>query len=107
MATKVTWPSLADQVEPKTQAFIGGDRRDALSGETFPMVNPATGEERARVAACGAEDIDAAVESARAVFDRGEWANTAPYQRKLLLLRWADMIESESEELAVLMTLDM
>jgi acyl-CoA reductase-like NAD-dependent aldehyde dehydrogenase len=101
------WQALATAVSPRTQAFIDGTRSDAASGETFPMINPADGAERARVAACGPEDVDRAVRAARAAFRDGAWAEAAPYQRKLTLQRWATLIEETTDELAVLISLDM
>src|SRR5687768_7724184 len=50
----------------RTRLWIGGEWADAVSGETFPTENPATGEVLARVAAGSEADIDRAVASARA-----------------------------------------
>jgi acyl-CoA reductase-like NAD-dependent aldehyde dehydrogenase len=108
MATATTnWQERAASVRPLTQAFIGGAASDAASGETFAMVNPADGAERARVAACGPEDVNRAVRSAREAFDAAEWADAAPYQRKLTLQKWATLIEDATDELALLISLDM
>ncbi len=41
-------------------------------------INPATGQSLAKIAECDAADVDAAVKSARAVFDKGSWRNEAP-----------------------------
>ena len=51
------------------QLFIGGNWVDALSGETFTTLNPATGEVLAEVASGGAADVDRAVVAARAAFE--------------------------------------
>ena len=53
-----------------TQLFIGGKFQDALSGKTFPSINPATEEVLAQVAEADAPDIDAAVKAARAAFEK-------------------------------------
>ncbi len=55
----------------RAQAFVDGAYVDALSGETFDCVNPATGETLAQVAACDDADVDRAVAGARRVFDSG------------------------------------
>ena len=56
---------IAANLSYPTEAFIGGTFAPALSGETMPTVNPATGKEIARVASCGREDVDKAVAAAR------------------------------------------
>ena len=58
-------------------AFIDGIGRPAASGETFTTTNPATGDELARVAACGKADVDLAVRKAREAFADGRWRNQA------------------------------
>ena len=90
----------------RTQAFIDGAFRDAASGATFATENPATGQVIARVASGDAADIDAAVRVARAVFERGDWSQMAPADRKIVLLRFADLIEANAEELATLDALE-
>jgi acyl-CoA reductase-like NAD-dependent aldehyde dehydrogenase len=103
----VSWHERARGIQFRTQAFIDGRYQDAASGETFDSINPATGKLLARVAACGEEDINQAVISARAVFRKGSWAHLAPAKRKKILLRFADLIREHTEELALLETLDM
>ena len=87
-------------------AFIGGIARPAASGETFPSINPATGAELARVAACGHADVDFAVRKARDAFEAGDWRHLAPAERKRTLLAFAKLIERNRHELAVLECLD-
>ena len=90
----------------RTKAFIDGEFRDAGSGETFATLNPANGREITTVAAGGAEDIDAAVRAARRSFDDGRWSRMSPAERKKVLLRVADLIETNSDELATLDALE-
>ncbi len=99
--------ALVAELDIRTKAWIDGQPVDAASGETFPRINPATGAEIARVAACDAEDVDRAVRGARAAFDSGDWAHAAPRQRKKVLTRLAELIEEHGDELALLETLDM
>src|SRR6185312_13832832 len=61
----------------------------------------------AQVASCGSEDVDVAVRSARAAFESGAWADEAPRARKRVLVRFADLIAKNANELALLETLDM
>jgi 4-(gamma-glutamylamino)butanal dehydrogenase len=90
----------------RTQAFIDGAFRDAASGKTFATENPASGEVLAQVAAGDTADIDAAVRAARAAFEDGRWSRVAPADRKKVLLRFADLVEANLEELATLDALE-
>jgi gamma-glutamyl-gamma-aminobutyraldehyde dehydrogenase len=90
----------------RTRAFIDGAFRDAASGETFVTENPATGQPLASIAAGDAADIDAAVAAARRAFDDGRWSNQAPADRKTTLLRFADLLDANLEELALLDSLE-
>jgi 4-(gamma-glutamylamino)butanal dehydrogenase len=90
----------------RTQAFIDGAFRDAASGETFVTENPATGRPLANVASGGPADIDAAVRAARRAFDDGRWSRLPPAERKKILLRVADAMEANLDELATLDALE-
>jgi len=57
----------------KTDLFINNEWRPALSGKRFPVVNPATEEVIADVAAGDAADIDNAVAAARGCFESAAW----------------------------------
>ena len=83
--------------------FIDGERV-ASTGETEPVLNPATGEELARAPISTAEDVDRAVLAARRAF--GAWSNTTPAQRSQALLALADVIEEHGEEFARLEALN-
>src|ERR1700759_3575519 len=91
--------------KPK-RMFIGGKWLEAASGKTFATHNPATGEVLAHVAAGDAEDIDRAVAAAREAFT-GPWSKFKPAQRQQILLKLADLVERDIDELAALDTLDM
>ncbi len=82
------------------KAFIGGKWADSASGETMEVIAPATGEAIAEVPRCGAEDVDRAVEAAKAVLP--EWLEKTPKERSELLHKLADVIEENAEELAQL-----
>ncbi|MBS0364389.1 MAG: aldehyde dehydrogenase [Proteobacteria bacterium] len=102
-----SWHERARSLKLRTQAFIDGRYVAAASGATFDTVNPATGKVLASVAAGDQADIDRAVAGARAVFRKGSWAGLAPARRKKILLRFADLIDTHAEELALTETLDM
>ena len=100
------WSSDAAALEIEGRAFIDGQYRDALSGETRTTISPANGRDLADVAVCGTEDADRAVVVARSAFESGVWAAMAPADRKTVLVRWAQLIEDHADEIALLECLD-
>ncbi|ALA52838.1 aldehyde dehydrogenase family protein [Shouchella clausii] len=86
--------------------LINGEWVDAVSGQTFETMNPATGDTLAIVAEAGQEDIDSAVKAARKAFDEGPWSKMSAAERSRLIYKLADLIEEHKEELAQLETLD-
>jgi aldehyde dehydrogenase (NAD+) len=86
--------------------LIDGQWVDAASGKKFETLNPATGELLATVAEGDAEDINRAVAAARRAFE-GPWSKVKPFERQNLLLKLADLVEKNFEELSQLDTLDM
>ncbi len=89
-----------------TQLLIGGKFQDALSGKTFPSINPATEEVLAQVAEADAPDIDAGVKAARAAFNHKSWSNMGARERSKLLWKVGDLIMKYADELALTETLD-
>jgi len=65
---------------------------------TMDVLNPATGEVIARVPSGTAEDVDAAVDAAKAALP--DWLETTPGERAEMLLRLADLLDAHAEELA-------
>lgn len=90
-----------------TESFIGGKWVPALSGKTLPCVFPATGETIGHVAACDAEDVDAAVKSARKAFDAGTWSRMSPQDRRRIMLRFSELILESRDDLAMMETLNV
>ena len=88
------------------QMLIDGKWVDAASGKHFESRNPATGELLATVAEGDAEDINRAVAAARKAFE-GPWRKFKPYERQQILLKHADLVERNFDELSSLDTLDM
>jgi acyl-CoA reductase-like NAD-dependent aldehyde dehydrogenase len=84
---------------------IGGEAVDAADGQTFDVVNPATGKVIAKVPLGGREDVDRAVAAAQKAFeDRKGWATWAAGKRGRTLAKFASLVKSNSEELAQLET---
>jgi gamma-glutamyl-gamma-aminobutyraldehyde dehydrogenase len=102
-----TWRQLAEQQRFIEAASIDGHRHQALSGETFAVINPATNRLLANVSACSDADVDLAVSVARNSFETGAWARMHPRERKAVLLRLAELILAHREELALLDSLSM
>jgi len=85
--------------------LIHGKRLPAVSGRSFETVNPATEQVIARVAEADVADIDIAVRSARSALE-GAWGNMRAAERGHLMLKLADLIRQNQEELVELESLD-
>jgi betaine-aldehyde dehydrogenase len=92
---------------PNTGVFVNGTWNEPAAGGTFEVVDPATGDAIAEVAAAGEDDVDAAVRAARAQFDGGDWSQTPPAERARLLNRVADLVERDTEVFARLEALEV
>jgi len=90
----------------RNRLWIANEWVDAQAGATFATVNPATGDEITRVAEARAEDVDLAVQAARAAMRDGGWRRMNPHKRSRLLWKLADAIEANADELAALETAD-
>ncbi|HNP55853.1 MAG TPA: aldehyde dehydrogenase family protein [Gordonia sp. (in: high G+C Gram-positive bacteria)] len=99
------WRRRAAEATLPTQSFIGGAWCPAASGESFTVVNPATGKPLVEVAAGDTADIDAAVAAAAEAFPG--WSGLSATERGTLLCRFADLIGDHIDELALLVTLEM
>ena len=86
--------------------LIDGKMVGAVSGETFEVVNPATGAVIANVPSADKTDVDRAVAAARRAFDDGVWAKVSPSEKGRMMWRIADLIERDLEELAELESID-
>ncbi len=106
LLTKDEYESIAAHLDLPTGAFIDGGYRPAISGQVFETVNPATGAVLTSIAACGAEDVDFAVEKAREAFDDGRWSKMHPSDRKDVLIRLCKLITRNARELAVMESID-
>lgn len=90
----------------RTKMFINGEWAESNSTATFAVFNPATGARIADVPEADESDIDAAVQSARRAFESDTWRRLAPATREHLLLRLAELIEKNGDELAAIETLN-
>jgi aldehyde dehydrogenase (NAD+) len=90
-----------------TKIFINNEWEEAVSGKTFPTINPSTGKVICQVAEGDKADVDKAVAAATNAFKRGSpWRRMDACDRGVLLNRLADLIERDRALLASLETLD-
>jgi gamma-glutamyl-gamma-aminobutyraldehyde dehydrogenase len=87
---------------PAFEHIVDGQRRPASDGGRMNVVSPIDGSPLTTFARGTADDVDAAVAAARRAFDDGRWSGLAPAARKKILLNWADLIDAQALEIAVL-----
>ena len=105
LLTREEYAAIAADMTYPAAPFIDGKFR-AGRGETFPTINPATGDKMATIAGANAKDVDLAVKKAREAFDQGRWAKLHPSERKDVLIRLCKLITRNARELAVMESLD-
>jgi len=89
------------------RSVINGKRQNSLSGRVFDCVSPVDGRVLAQVSRCEVQDVDLAVQAARAAFEDRRWCGLAPAQRKRVLIRFADLLQQRGDVLALTETMDM
>jgi gamma-glutamyl-gamma-aminobutyraldehyde dehydrogenase len=82
--------------------LIDGQSQPASDGATMEVLSPLTGQVLTTMARGTQADAASAITAARRAFEDGRWSDLAPAARKKILLRWADLIEAQALELAVL-----
>jgi succinate-semialdehyde dehydrogenase/glutarate-semialdehyde dehydrogenase len=85
--------------------FIGGQWRDAAGGGVMAVEDPATGETLVEVADATPEDADAALAAADEAF--ASFRTVAPRERGEILRRAYELMTERTEQLAIVMTLEM
>jgi aldehyde dehydrogenase (NAD+) len=88
----------------KTDLFINNDWCAAASGQRFDVVNPATEDVIAQVAKADADDVDVAVDAARACFESDAWRQMNARDRGKLLAKAADLLADRLPDVAKLET---
>src|SRR5918994_3474538 len=84
---------------PQYELYVAGGTSAPASGRFYETVDPYTGQPWARVPDAGDEDVERAVEAARAAFE-GEWGALTGFQRSRLMHKLADLIERDADRLA-------
>jgi acyl-CoA reductase-like NAD-dependent aldehyde dehydrogenase len=107
--------SRLDRISPETQKYlesalighvIDGEVVPSRSGETMPIINPATGAEIGQAARGGPEDLELAVASARRSFDDGRWRNVAPLEKERRLHRLSELLGERGDTFSDIDVLD-
>ena len=104
--TTPDYKSIASKLDFEGRAFIDGKYVDAIDGQKFENINPATGEVLCTVAKCNYKDVDLAVKASRKAFESGVWSRTSPEFRKDILLKFAELLRKHGEENSVLECVD-
>ena len=92
------------ELQNRYQLFIGGQWRDASDGEFFTTKCPANGEKLAECAQATKEDVDDAVREAWKAFET--WKKVPTSERAAILNKIADIIDANTEHLAMVESLD-
>jgi aldehyde dehydrogenase (NAD+) len=88
----------------QNELFIGGEWATASTDRRIEVISPHTELPVARVAAAGPDDVDAAVEAARAAFDAGPWPRLSAAERVDTVRRLAKTYGDRRSEMAALIT---
>jgi phenylacetaldehyde dehydrogenase len=114
--TSATLPSAAPPTDAASKSqrflarplrlFIDGEWLEAACGETFVFEDPSTGRVVGSAAAGNATDIDRAVKAARKAFEEGPWSTLPAVERARLMVRLAEAIDVNGDELAYLESLN-
>eukprot|EP01087_Luapelamoeba_hula_P015944 TRINITY_DN483_c0_g1_i1.p1 TRINITY_DN483_c0_g1~~TRINITY_DN483_c0_g1_i1.p1 ORF type:complete len:515 (-),score=111.75 TRINITY_DN483_c0_g1_i1:222-1703(-) len=87
-----------------TQILINNEWIDSVSGKTFPVINPSTGDVLVQISEGDKADVDKAVVAARKAFQT--WRNIDPAERCKLINKLADLFERDIEIIAQMESLD-
>ena len=89
---------------PDTQLLINGEWRNAQSGRTIDVFNPASGEVIGKVAHAEKVDLDAALDAAAKGFKI--WSASSPFDRSKFMRRAADLLRERADAIAPILTLE-
>jgi acyl-CoA reductase-like NAD-dependent aldehyde dehydrogenase len=99
-------PEVTKFVEGSPKMMVGGRSTEADSGETFEVIDPATGSVLTHVPRGGQADVDVAVAAAREAFDDKRWSGLRPGKRSEILFKVGELIKRNIPELAQIEALD-
>lgn len=93
---------LKEQAVLPQSNFINNEKVDGIKGKRLDVDSPVDGKVFTSITDSTVEDVDMAVNAARTVFEQGVWSQAAPSFRKKVMHKWADLIEENALEIAVL-----
>jgi acyl-CoA reductase-like NAD-dependent aldehyde dehydrogenase len=99
-------PEVTKFLEGSPKMMIAGRLTEADSGDTFEVIDPATGKALTQVPRGGPAEVDAAVAAAREAFDDKRWSGLRPGKRSEILFKVGELIKRNISELAQLEALD-
>ena len=102
MLDQTTIDTLRQQTISPAQNLIDGASCPASDGAVMEVISPVDGSVLTTMPRSTAADANRAIMSARTAFDDGRWSGMAPAARKKIMFRWAELIEQNAPELAVL-----
>ncbi|KAA8731452.1 aldehyde dehydrogenase [Acinetobacter qingfengensis] len=105
MKTKQDWLDQLAQLTLPTMAFIAGQYTSTKT--SYAVINPATNKLLVDMSACDQEDVDRAVQYAKATFESGIWSKLSPRERKDKLKKLAFLVREYANELALLETINV
>ncbi|WP_373634721.1 aldehyde dehydrogenase family protein [Yoonia sp. SS1-5] len=94
--------ALREKAIAPQKLLIDGQFSDSASGQRDEVISPLNGMVLTTTAAGTKEDTERAISAARRAFDDKRWRGMPPAARKRIMLKWADLIEAEALDLAVL-----
>lgn len=89
-----------EETKIETRAFIGGMYTESKKGAKIIKRSSVTGEKLVEITACDTEDVDAAVAWAKKALEAGVWSERTLVERKNVMLKLAELMETNREELA-------
>jgi aldehyde dehydrogenase (NAD+) len=101
---RLTWAR--EWLQAPKRLYVGGAWTEGSSGRIVEPINPANGRQLSRFQEASGDDVDRAVQAARAAFEHGSWATMGRRERARVLRRIADLIRVHRAELATLISLE-
>jgi gamma-glutamyl-gamma-aminobutyraldehyde dehydrogenase len=101
------WNDVRARVSLPSAMWIDGDWSGGMGAESYPVITPRDSSQLCTLPSASSADVDRAVDGARRSFRAGDWSPLDPRERGRILNRWADIMDAERDELALLVALEM
>lgn len=95
-----------DTLEIEKRAFINGEYVDAIDKNIINKVSPVDGRDISGLSACNYKDINYAVDISLSTYKSRIWSDISPVEKQKIILKLADLVEENIEELALLDTIE-